>query len=228
MTAGGLACVERRVAYVHIPFCSAVCPYCDFAVVAGADGLIDRYAGRVDRGDRDVSAVVGPLDSVYFGGGHPESRAADRPRPDPRCARSVVTGWSTAPRSPSRPTRRTSTAERAGELRRARFQPGLLRGAELRRSGAVGAGTSARPGADRGLGGRRPAARRSISVSVDLIFGTPRETDASWDETLRPGDRRRPRSRLLLCPDGGAGHPAQPGGHRRCPSSRPRRPGRPI
>lgn len=39
--------VDATAAYVHIPFCSAVCPYCDFAVVAGQDDLADRYIAAV-------------------------------------------------------------------------------------------------------------------------------------------------------------------------------------
>jgi coproporphyrinogen III oxidase-like Fe-S oxidoreductase len=57
-------------AYVHIPFCSAVCPYCDFAVVAGRDDLVDRYARSVIAEVR-MSETRTPLGSAYFGGGTP-------------------------------------------------------------------------------------------------------------------------------------------------------------
>ena len=56
--------------YVHIPFCSAVCPYCDFAVVAGQDELAGAYASAVMT-EITRSARVPPLDAVYFGGGTP-------------------------------------------------------------------------------------------------------------------------------------------------------------
>lgn len=58
------------VAYVHIPFCSAVCPYCDFAVVAGRDHLAVRYVDAV-RDEIIASTPWRPLDAVYFGGGTP-------------------------------------------------------------------------------------------------------------------------------------------------------------
>ena len=57
-------------AYVHIPFCARVCPYCDFAVTAGTDHLADRLVAA-------VVAEIGqerewpPLDAVYLGGGTP-------------------------------------------------------------------------------------------------------------------------------------------------------------
>ena len=46
----------EAAAYVHIPFCSAVCPYCDFAVVAGAEDKVDRY----------VDAVLAELDTEHI------------------------------------------------------------------------------------------------------------------------------------------------------------------
>jgi putative oxygen-independent coproporphyrinogen III oxidase len=60
-----------RGAYVHTPFCHRVCPYCDFAVVAGHDDLAGRYRAAVTA---EIEAAVpfgGPLDAVYFGGGTP-------------------------------------------------------------------------------------------------------------------------------------------------------------
>jgi len=59
--------------YIHVPFCSSVCPYCDFAVtIAGterraawADGVVREAAMHADCGLE--------FDTVYFGGGTPSS-----------------------------------------------------------------------------------------------------------------------------------------------------------
>jgi len=61
---------EDAAVYVHIPFCSAICPYCDFAVVAGQDELADRYTAAV-RSEIERSEPWRPLSAVYFGGGTP-------------------------------------------------------------------------------------------------------------------------------------------------------------
>jgi oxygen-independent coproporphyrinogen-3 oxidase len=57
-------------AYVHIPFCARVCPYCDFAVVEGSDDLIDQYIGALLT--EIASEPPGdPIDAVFVGGGTP-------------------------------------------------------------------------------------------------------------------------------------------------------------
>ncbi len=66
-----------KSAYVHIPFCARVCPYCDFAVVAGADGQADRYLAAVLK-EIALTASIGPLDAVYLGGGTPSRFGVDR------------------------------------------------------------------------------------------------------------------------------------------------------
>lgn len=64
-------------AYVHVPFCARVCPYCDFAVVAGKDDLADRYLAALLA---EISTAPGwrPLDAVFVGGGTPTRFGGDR------------------------------------------------------------------------------------------------------------------------------------------------------
>ncbi len=64
--------------YIHVPFCTSVCPYCDFAVtITGAE----RRAAWADGVVREaVMHAVGGLefDTVYFGGGTPSSVMVER------------------------------------------------------------------------------------------------------------------------------------------------------
>ena len=78
--------------YVHIPFCSAICPYCDFAVARGgaADRSrfvaalaeeIDQYGrsgGEAELPVRGTAFEAGRIDTVYFGGGTPSALAPDQ------------------------------------------------------------------------------------------------------------------------------------------------------
>ena len=59
--------------YVHVPFCSRICPYCDFAVTPlGRSGgrRFDRFRKALLR---EIALRAAPLaaDTVYFGGGTP-------------------------------------------------------------------------------------------------------------------------------------------------------------
>jgi oxygen-independent coproporphyrinogen-3 oxidase len=64
--------------YIHVPFCTSVCPYCDFAVtIAG----VDRRAAWADGVVREASmhAASGyDFDTVYLGGGTPSSLSIGR------------------------------------------------------------------------------------------------------------------------------------------------------
>ncbi len=73
--------------YVHIPFCSAICPYCDFAVALGGETDRARFVGALckeidrcsSRGSDGVRSAGGGafeasrFDTVYFGGGTPSA-----------------------------------------------------------------------------------------------------------------------------------------------------------
>jgi oxygen-independent coproporphyrinogen-3 oxidase len=63
---------------VHVPFCSSICPYCDFAVTKGADS---RGAAFVEGIERELQLVQEPesavFDSIYLGGGTPSALGSD-------------------------------------------------------------------------------------------------------------------------------------------------------
>jgi oxygen-independent coproporphyrinogen-3 oxidase len=72
--------------YLHIPFCSRRCAYCDFNTYAGQDGLIPAYVdalrNEINAAARGVERSLGPqaesavetrlaVHTVFFGGGTP-------------------------------------------------------------------------------------------------------------------------------------------------------------
>ena len=60
--------------YVHIPFCSAICPYCDFAVLTGGAEKRRRFVASLleEIALWSESAWRG-FDTIYFGGGTPSA-----------------------------------------------------------------------------------------------------------------------------------------------------------
>ena len=59
--------------YIHIPFCTAKCIYCSFNSYAGLETLQERYVDAVCAEMKNVAlcAPVGPLKTVFLGGGTP-------------------------------------------------------------------------------------------------------------------------------------------------------------
>ena len=61
-----------RHAYVHVPFCPSICPYCDFHVLERRGDAVERYLARLDQ---EAQALAGryevQLDTLYLGGGTP-------------------------------------------------------------------------------------------------------------------------------------------------------------
>jgi oxygen-independent coproporphyrinogen-3 oxidase len=173
-----------RSAYVHIPFCARRCPYCDFAVVAADEpggGDIDRYTDVVIA---EVGMEPRPfsVDAVNFGGGTP-TRVPPSNLGRILDAIDSRLGITANAEISIEANPEDWTDVRARELRAIGFNrvslgvqsldPGVL--TVLGRShtpdqaeGAVGAARSA--GFD--------------SVSVDLIYGTPEESDVSWHRTV--------------------------------------------
>ena len=57
-------------AYLHIPFCASVCPYCDFAVVEGRDDVVGRYIEAIEQ-EIARESEWRSLDAIFVGGGTP-------------------------------------------------------------------------------------------------------------------------------------------------------------
>jgi len=63
--------------YVHVPFCTSVCPYCDFAVTIAGGERRQAFLAAVDV-EAARSADLGlAFDTVYLGGGTPSSLSPD-------------------------------------------------------------------------------------------------------------------------------------------------------
>ncbi|HUG31421.1 MAG TPA: radical SAM family heme chaperone HemW [Acidimicrobiia bacterium] len=171
-------------AYVHIPFCSAVCRYCDFAVVAGRDDLTERYVDAVCAEIRRAASWR-PLDAVYFGGGTPSHvgpgllrRILDALRARHGIGPGAEVSLEANPEDFSEVT--GERLLRAGFNRVSfgaqSFDPRVLESLG-RRHDDTDIEASVRAARHAGFG----------NISVDLIYGTPGETDASWEASLRRG-----------------------------------------
>ena len=170
-----------RSAYLHVPFCEKVCPYCDFAVVAGKDHLLSRYAEALIT-EIGSASDWGPLDAVNFGGGTPSR---------------MPTGWlekilgELVSRFGLREGAEVSleanpedwTEQKAESLVAAGFNRVSL-GAQSFDSGVLS--YLGRRHTPEEIVAAVAAARRAgfFSVNLDLIMGAPPESAASWTETL--------------------------------------------
>ena len=68
-----------RTAYIHVPFCAHHCGYCDFAVTAGNDHLIDLYLDAL-AAELATLGEPHPVESLFIGGGTPTHLNPDQLR----------------------------------------------------------------------------------------------------------------------------------------------------
>ena len=90
--------------YVHIPFCSSKCPYCDFFSRKGNESLYDKYTAVLMEKIRSSGFSL-QADTVYFGGGTPGLIGAERLVRILRCIRESfgdISGELTAEVNPSK------------------------------------------------------------------------------------------------------------------------------
>jgi oxygen-independent coproporphyrinogen III oxidase len=65
--------------YVHVPFCSKKCNYCDFYSEQGMDSMVGDYFEALNAEIREVASKAGDVvaKTVYFGGGTPSLAQAE-------------------------------------------------------------------------------------------------------------------------------------------------------
>ncbi len=173
---------SSAVAYVHIPFCSAVCPYCDFAVVAGRDDLASRYVEAVCTEIRRAEPWM-PLDAVYFGGGTPS-------HVDPGLLATILDtlaarhGTATDAEVTLEANPEDFSLDRAVRLRETGFNRVSFGAQSFDREVLVALGR--RHDADQVEASVEAAGAAGFdNVSIDLIYGTPGAPRESWIESLR-------------------------------------------
>lgn len=168
-------------AYVHIPFCSVVCPYCDFAVVAGQDHLTERYIASVCAEIR-AAEPWRPLDAVYLGGGTPS-------HVDPQLLARVIDalisvhGLADGAEVSLEANPEDFSLERATQLREAGFNRVSFGAQSFEDSVLVALGRRHRA-ADIVASVRAARTAGFDNLSLDLIYGSPVETDESWSRSL--------------------------------------------
>jgi oxygen-independent coproporphyrinogen-3 oxidase len=175
MTAAGL--------YVHIPFCSSRCSYCDFATGLYQSELAERYVrGLID--EIKASQYAGEnVDTIYFGGGTPSLLAP------PQLERilaalhdrfSVDTGSEiTLEINPGSATPEKLRVFRSLGVNRASFGAQTFDDAELAKLGrSHNSADTLRTFVDLHDAG-------FANVSFDLIAGLPGQTLAGWQRNIQ-------------------------------------------
>ena len=177
--------------YVHFPFCSVRCTYCDFPTVAGRDDRIETYLdaliAEIDSFQPDAG---GAADTIFFGGGTPS-----RMRPESAARVLAAIGGRfdvsddaeiTLEGNPESLTAEALSGFRSAGITRISVGVQSLDDAVLKRVGrAHDAATAARAVALAREAGFK-------EVSLDLIAGLPGEDLSSWPDTVRKAAGLRP------------------------------------
>jgi len=175
MTAAGL--------YVHIPFCSSRCSYCDFATGLYQSELAERYVRGLINEIRAWQYDSENVDTIYFGGGTPSLLA---PAQLDRILASLYDTFQIAADAeitieinPGSATPEKLRAFRSLGINRASFGAQTFDDAELAKLGrSHNAADALRTFAD-----LRDA--NFANVSFDLIAGLPGQTLDGWQRNIR-------------------------------------------
>lgn len=175
MTAAGL--------YVHIPFCSSRCSYCDFATGLYQSELAERYVRGLINEIKTSRYNGENVDTIYFGGGTPsllEPSQVERILTALYDSFKIATGPEiTLEINPGSATPEKLRAFRSLGVNRASFGAQTFDDAELAKLGrSHNASDALRTFADLRDAG-------FANVSFDLIAGLPGQTLTGWQRNIK-------------------------------------------
>ncbi len=171
--------------YVHIPFCSHICPYCDFNTYSGQESLIPAYVDALlveMRLTRDRIDLFGEAPTLFFGGGTPSLLPPEQIERVIQAARDLYDLADTAEISmeanPESVNADYLRAVRSAGVNRLSLGIQSQRRAGLQVLGrghkAIQAGSAYADAREAGFD----------NISLDFIFGWPGQTAADWDADL--------------------------------------------
>lgn len=171
--------------YLHIPFCSAICPYCDFSVLKAGLPARQRFVERLLH-EAGLAAPAWldprPFDTVYFGGGTPSLLPSeDLARVLAACREHLAVAadaWIFLEANPEDVTPPACGAWRDLGARTLSLGVQSFSDEALRFLGRRHTAAQARAAVETAL------TAGFATVSVDLIFGLPGQTSEAWQRDL--------------------------------------------
>jgi oxygen-independent coproporphyrinogen-3 oxidase len=167
--------------YVHIPFCSAICNYCNFNRGLFESGLKDRYVAALEREIRAAGRGE-PVDTIFFGGGTPSLlEPGEIARLIAACRTAFAVGAGaevTLETNPETSTPERMTGFRDAGVNRISFGVQSFREPELKRLGRIHSADRAR------VAVREARAAGFDNVSLDLMMWLPQQSAADWRENV--------------------------------------------
>jgi oxygen-independent coproporphyrinogen-3 oxidase len=169
--------------YLHIPFCQAICSYCNFNRGLFDAGLKMRYVEALEREIRAArTGEARPVDTIFFGGGTPSLLdPAEVARLIQACrdACDVAPGAEiTLETNPETATPDRLAAFRAAGVNRISFGVQSFDEGELARLGRIHSSQRARDAV------REARAAGFANLSFDLMFWLPGQTLETWLATI--------------------------------------------
>ena len=164
--------------YLHIPFCAAICNYCNFNRGLHDDGLRRRYVEALVADIRRSAAPGVQADTIFFGGGTPSLLAPGEVAAIISACRSsfavVADAEITLEANPESSTAESLAGFRAAGVNRLSFGVQSFKDEELERLGRLHSSNTARAAVS------LARAEGFDNLSLDLMMWLPGQQPADW------------------------------------------------